>query len=60
LNNNGETQEALIPSLQEVRVNQGQEEINVQQEKRKSWMEKKKLVTFIAGVINATHEIKSK
>lgn len=44
----------------EIRVNKGQEEVNVQQGKRKAWIEKKKLVTFIAGVINATHEIKSK
>lgn len=28
--------------------------------KRKMWMEKKKLVTFIAGVINKTSDIKSK
>lgn len=44
----------------EGRVNKGQEEIDNQQERRKAWIEKKKLVTFIAGVINATHEIKSK
>ena len=29
-------------------------------DKKKTWIEKKKLVTFMAGVINATAEIKSK
>lgn len=31
-----------------------------EQDEKKNWVEKKKLVTFIAGVINATNEIKSK
>ena len=36
------------------------EVVKQQQEKQKVWREKKNLVTFIAGVINATCEIKSK
>lgn len=39
----------------------GDKAVNEEQtDKRKMWMEKKKLVTFIAGVINKTSDIKSK
>lgn len=39
-------------------MNKGTRE--VQQEQNEQWEEKKKVVTFIAGVINATAEIRSK
>lgn len=35
-------------------------EVEESQDKRKAWIEKRKMVTFLAGVINATFEIKSK
>ncbi len=38
----------------------GQKRSEKQQEWENTWAGKKKLVTFIAGVINATAEIKSK
>lgn len=44
----------------EGRGNIEQGKVNEQQDKKIAWKEKKKLVTFIAGVINATFEIKSK
>lgn len=44
----------------EGRGNMEQRKVNEQQDKKKAWEEKKKLVTFVAGVINATFEIKSK
>ncbi len=39
------------------RGNIDQGKVNDQQDKKNAWKEKKKLVTFIAGVINATFEI---